>query len=340
TEDGHRGAAFAPARDRNPAVSGADRHGALAGVAAGRPGMARGPCGPPRRRSGIRAPDRPRLRAHSQADGAPARLGRRSPSAFDRCRLRDHPARHTAGAPARSVAADGPPSWPGQALMDPLLEQLLAGFVDEAQEIYDRVTRSLMELEKSPAQGPSFDELARGLHTLKGSSATLGLEELADLAHRMEDVVLPLRGSAQPLPGVLADAILKSLDCWMARLRATAAKADLPDLAPSLALLAAVKPAAPANAAAKAAEASAKPAEPAAKPSEVAVDLPPAPAANDDTQTDSWRVSTRQVIAPLHEVERLREVRLRLDERRRDLEKAVLQLDRLGIQAETAEARP
>ena len=223
--------------------------------------------------------------------------------------------------------------------MDPLLEQLLAGFVDEAQEIYDRVTRSLMELEKSPAQGPSFDELARGLHTLKGSSATLGLEELADFAHRMEDVVLPLRGSAQPLPGPLADAILKSLDCWMARLRATAAKADLPDLAASHALLAAVKPAAPANAAAKAAEASAKPAEPAAKPSEVAVDLPPAPAANDDTQTDSWRVSTRQVIALLHEVERLREVRLRLDERRRDLEKAVLQLDRLGIQAETAEAR-
>ena len=158
--------------------------------------------------------------------------------------------------------------------MDPLLEQLLAGFVDEAQEIYDRVTRSLMELEKSPAQGPSFDELARGLHTLKGSSATLGLEELADFAHRMEDVVLPLRGSAQPLPGPLADAILKSLDCWMARLRATAAKADLPDLAASHALLAAVKPAAPAKAAAK-------PAEPSAKPAEVAVDLPPAAAANE-----------------------------------------------------------
>jgi len=52
--------------------------------------------------------------------------------------------------------------------MDPLLENLLAGFVDEAQEIYERVARSMMELEKAPAQGPSFDELARGLHTLKG----------------------------------------------------------------------------------------------------------------------------------------------------------------------------
>ena len=114
--------------------------------------------------------------------------------------------------------------------MDPLLEQLLAGFVDESQEIYERVQRGVMELEKSPAQGPKFDEVARGLHTLKGSAATLGLDELADFAHRMEDVVLPLRGSAQPFPAPLADAVLKCLDTWMARLKATAQKAPLPDL--------------------------------------------------------------------------------------------------------------
>src|SRR5256885_12108680 len=40
---------------------------------------------------------------------------------------------------------------------------------------------------------PRFDDLARGLHTLKGSAATLGLSELSELAHRMEDAVLPLR---------------------------------------------------------------------------------------------------------------------------------------------------
>jgi two-component system, chemotaxis family, sensor kinase CheA len=237
--------------------------------------------------------------------------------------------------------------------MDPLLEQLLAGFVDESQEIYDRVTRSLMELEKEPAQGPRFDELARGLHTLKGSAATLGLEELADFAHRMEDVVLPLRGSAQPLPGPLADAVLKSLDTWMARLRATAQKGELPDLSPSYTLLAQVKPAASARNGAKGANG--KPAtngaasgtsgenEPAAVETLAAnvahaEDAGPSPAA-DDASGDSWRVTTRQVIALLHEVERLREVRLRIDERRRDLDKALQQLDRLGIQAETAEAR-
>ena len=237
--------------------------------------------------------------------------------------------------------------------MDPLLEQLLAGFVDESQEIYERITRNLMELEKSPAQGPGFDDLARGLHTLKGSAATLGLEELADFAHRMEDVILPLRGSAKPLPAAVADAVLKSLDVWMARLRAIAAKGDLPDLLPSFALLEKVKPAGAAkkkNGAGKNGKGRAVPEKPAAEvapPPEAAPSPPPVASAPepapvpvaDDAQADSWRVSTRQVIALLQEVERLREVRLRVEERRRELEKAVLQLDRLGIQAETAEAR-
>jgi len=235
--------------------------------------------------------------------------------------------------------------------MDPLLENLLAGFVDEAQEIYERVARSMMELEKAPAQGPSFDELARGLHTLKGSAATLGLEELADFAHRMEDVVLPLRGSSKPLPARLSDAVLKSLDVWMAHLRAIAAKGQLPDLAPSVALLETVKPDAPAPAAAKsrkkkngkgpsASETLAATVARAPEPEPPAAPTPaPVPAPAEDAQADSWRVTTRQVIALLHEVERLREVRLRLEERRREIDRALQQLDRLGIQAETAEAR-
>jgi len=70
-------------------------------------------------------------------------------------------------------------------MLDPMLEQLLAGFVDESQEIYERVTRNLMELEKEPAQGTRFDDLARGLHTWNGSAPTPGLVELAEFAHRM-----------------------------------------------------------------------------------------------------------------------------------------------------------
>ena len=204
--------------------------------------------------------------------------------------------------------------------MDPMIEQLLAGFVDEAQEIYEKATRALMELEKSPVQGARFDELARGLHTLKGSAATLGLEELAGLAHRMEDVILPLRGSDQPMPAPIADAVLKTLDAWMARLRATAGKGDLPDLRPAVELLA-------------------HSAQPPSEPPEVRRATPEELEEPQTAEETSWRVSTRQVIALLHEVERLREVRLRIDERRRELEKAAQQVDWLGSQLQTAEAR-
>src|SRR3954465_3727672 len=122
-------------------------------------------------------------------------------------------------------------------MLDPMMEQLLPGFVDECKEIVERVTDHLIELEKAHEQA-RFDDLARGLHTLKGSAATLGLTELSDLAHKMEDAVLPLRGSDQPLAPALAEALLRSLDTWLAHLRATASRGEPPDLRPSYALLA------------------------------------------------------------------------------------------------------
>ena len=199
-------------------------------------------------------------------------------------------------------------------MIDPLLEQLLAGFVEEAQEICDRATRHLLEFEKTAPEGNHFDDLARGLHTLKGSAATLGLEELADLAHRMEDVLLPLRGTQAPLSTALADALLKTLDLWMQHLRATAQKTALPDLLPGVALLESVKPRGSPEPR-QSAPAGSAPAETAAPPSQPLEDT-------------SWRVSQRQITGLLHEVERLRELRLRIEERRREVERGLSQLAR------------
>src|SRR5207302_627643 len=153
--------------------------------------------------------------------------------------------------------------------VDPLLEQMLHGFVEESQEICERVTRDLLELEKgarSASADGTFDDLASGLHTLKGSASTLGLDELAEVAHRMEDLVAPLR-----------------------------ARLSLP------------------------------------------LEVAAAPGSDSDiTFTEAgdatWRVSTRQVSALLHAVERLREVRLRLEERQRELERGLLELARLRQQ--------
>ncbi|HWE24432.1 MAG TPA: response regulator, partial [Myxococcales bacterium] len=56
-------------------------------------------------------------------------------------------------------------------------------------------------------------------------------------------------------------------------------------------------------------------------------------------EAGSWRVRSREVVALLHEVERLREIRLRVEERRRDVARAIQQLAKLGMLAETAESR-
>ena len=255
-------------------------------------------------------------------------------------------------------------------MRDALLEQLLAGFVDEAQEIAARLTVELIELEKgTDRRAKAFDGLARGLHTLKGSSATLGLDALADLAHRMEDLVLPLRGSTAPLPSQVADALLRTLDVWMAHLRAVNAQLEPPSLEASQQLLAQVKTGGPAQERPREPPRSLPPDAPAASAERqltaaLNAPAPPAPAAaistneashprrrNEDRGPDdaaqpqppgeeqAWRVTTRQVVGLLHEVERLREVRLRLEERRREVDRALQQLDRLGIQSETSEAR-
>lgn len=72
--------------------------------------------------------------------------------------------------------------------------------------------------------------------------------------------------------------------------------------------------------------------------------MPPAPPAKEGgggggDDAGSWRVATRHVISLMREVERLREVRLRLDERRRQMESIISVLIRLGMPSETAEAR-
>jgi chemotaxis protein histidine kinase CheA len=225
-------------------------------------------------------------------------------------------------------------------VLDPMLEQLLPGFVEESVEICERATRSLLELERQPASSPRFDDLARALHTLKGSAATLGLSELSDFAHKMEDAVLPLRGSEQPLPPNLADAVLRSLDVWLAHLKATASRTEPPDLRPSLALLA------------KAFGPREEPATSGARKRGALVQEPPSPAtagapergalemeSAPENGEASWRVATRQVTSLMREVERLREVRLRLDERRRELDRALVQLSAPALAAQTFEVR-
>ncbi|HYO69912.1 MAG TPA: Hpt domain-containing protein, partial [Archangium sp.] len=81
--------------------------------------------------------------------------------------------------------------------VDPMLQSLVAGFSGEAQEVCQKVTMDLLELERegidNEALSKVYTRLARHLHTLKGSAASLGLQDLSAIAHKLEDALAPLR---------------------------------------------------------------------------------------------------------------------------------------------------
>ncbi|MCE9671923.1 response regulator [Myxococcus stipitatus] len=236
--------------------------------------------------------------------------------------------------------------------VDPMLQGLVAGFAVEAQEVVQKVTMDLLELEREGLEPAALTKLyvrlGRHLHTLKGSAASLGLQDLGDIAHKLEDALAPLKSNPQKMPRPVVDVLLHGLDLFMLRAQAHAdGRGDaLPDPAAALAQLVAEGPApesVPTTAAGSRPEVTAPaaaPLEPGEEPSlasEAAALL--AQDAMPESADTGWRVSVRQVTALMREVERLREVRLRVEERGRDLERVVGVLAKQGLLAETAEAR-
>lgn len=206
-------------------------------------------------------------------------------------------------------------------MSDELLDGLISGFAQEADELAASATRDLLDLEapESPqAAARLYDRVARALHTLKGSAATLGLDEAAHLAHRVEDVLLPLQQSGSVLPGRVLDALLGALDALVAHVRAKAAGKEAAGLELHASTLETFIPAAPREDGGRLPPSSEE--FPLPGPDEPAVE-PVAAVAVDEAaeRSDTWRVRRKDVLGLVRDLERLREIRLRLERRRRDL---------------------
>ncbi|NOK06271.1 MULTISPECIES: response regulator [Myxococcus] len=225
--------------------------------------------------------------------------------------------------------------------VDPMLQGLVAGFAVEAQEVVQKVTMDLLELEREGLETDAltrlYVRLGRHLHTLKGSAASLGMQDLSDIAHKLEDALAPLKANPQKMPRPVVDILLHGLDLFLLRAQAHAdGRGDaLPDPAAALAQLVADAPP-PEEAAAMVAASGGLAAVAAPAPSAEPVSVPDALPESADA---GWRVSSWQVTALMREVERLREVRLRVEERGRELERVAVLLAKQGLLAETAEAR-
>jgi len=72
-------------------------------------------------------------------------------------------------------------------VQDEIDEQLLPVFLEEAEELYPKISECLLELRKQPQDEKQEQSLKRLLHTLKGSSRMVGAMRIGDIAHAMED---------------------------------------------------------------------------------------------------------------------------------------------------------
>ena len=92
------------------------------------------------------------------------------------------------------------------------LNQYLEMFIEESKEHLQSCSEHLLELEKNPEDLAIVSEIFRSAHTLKGMSATMGYEDLADLTHKMENVLDAIRNEKIAVTPEILDVVFESVD--------------------------------------------------------------------------------------------------------------------------------
>lgn len=79
------------------------------------------------------------------------------------------------------------------------MQPLVENFIVETRELLDDIEQGLLQLEAHADDTTLVDALFRSVHSLKGTAGFLSLEQLSVLAHRVENVLKPLREGAMTI---------------------------------------------------------------------------------------------------------------------------------------------
>ncbi len=90
--------------------------------------------------------------------------------------------------------------------------KLLAQFHEEATEHLDQAQFTLLELEYDSKNKELINNVFRNFHTIKGSSAFLGLKNIEDVSHSMEDLLALVRDEKILLSKELIDIIFFGME--------------------------------------------------------------------------------------------------------------------------------
>jgi len=87
-------------------------------------------------------------------------------------------------------------------------------FFGESQEYLKEINKALVILEQDTHDLESINSIFRLMHTLKGMAATMGYKDIAEFAHRLEDVFDTFRLGKSELTSDKTDVIFESIDAF------------------------------------------------------------------------------------------------------------------------------
>lgn len=92
------------------------------------------------------------------------------------------------------------------------MAEIFESFLIETQEIFERLSQDLMELEKRPTDKELHNTIFRAVHTVKGTSSFVGFEQLTELAHNFEDVLNKIRRGELTVTSDKMDVMFEAFD--------------------------------------------------------------------------------------------------------------------------------
>src|SRR5438105_485374 len=101
-------------------------------------------------------------------------------------------------------------------------EELLKEFVAEAREFLEHAEQALLQLETDTENMEAINTVFRAFHTVKGTSAFVGLPAVTELAHKAENLLSRVRDREIRCTGPYANLAFRSADMLKALIEAAA----------------------------------------------------------------------------------------------------------------------
>ena len=85
-------------------------------------------------------------------------------------------------------------------------------FLEEADELLQELNQNLLKLENDPSDDEIINNIFRAAHSLKSSAAFVGLTDLSNLAHKMENLLQGIRDKVMKVTPAIVDVLFQCFD--------------------------------------------------------------------------------------------------------------------------------